>query len=549
MGKGQWKNDWLVQLAVCLGYSVAFGALNSVSDANWHFNAGLRLMCLLLVPYRYWFALLVGEAIPNAYLSYICLHDLGPTWVAFRMIPPILVAMPVVWFSRTKFNIFPTKNLVDIRTLLLCTLVVSTVWTGYSYTAASLVKAPDNSFHVEPIMAAGYFMGNYLGLLSMVPLALIARLDYRKGRVKELLARLGGSRLILEAGVFVLPMFALLAWLGERVAADSLAQQVIQLAMLLPAAWLTMKYGWRAAALGSTLAIIFNGLLSPSTPDPILILAQAFMGFTVTCLYALGARISAQQLHEDQERKNAASVQRMAKQSLQFSERRLKRTAAKLESIAGSLHITNGQVLDHMRRLVPNIASHNFYKQAVAAHQQVYQLAESLHPVAWRERGLPAALNETIARALDEAGISYRCEIIGRGFADLESSILSAAYRTACESIVYVCDKLSCSKIRLTLRGGKTRRNHWIVVRIEGHFDDEEVAKAVLYSRERRDLAAKLGTNASTLDEMRSHVGVFGGLLRMHVTGSTMRITALMHGEAKVARRQDAPTPLRLWVG
>jgi signal transduction histidine kinase len=203
-----------------------------------------------------------------------------------------------------------------------------------------------------------------------------------------------------------------------------------------------------------------------------------------------------------------------------------------------------------MRRIVPNIESHAFYKQAIATQNQVYRLAESMHPVAWRERGLPAALNETVARALDEAGIAYRCEINGRGFTRLAPAVLTATYRTACEAVVYVTSRLACTRVNLMLRGGETRGKRWVVLRVEGLLEETGVASAVYHSEERKRLAAKLGANMLDVPEMRDHVSIFDGVLHLRMPEGQLRITALLHDAVQEEQRPAfAPAPpLRLWV-
>jgi hypothetical protein len=548
MGKGLWRNETLRQAAAGLGYASAFLALQPVSDAHWHLHAALRLTCLLLVPYRYWLALAVGEAIPNAYTAYQCLDSFGANWVALRSIPPMVLAMPLVWLCRSRLNLFPSKRLVNIKTLVQCILMVSTTWAAYSYAAVSMVRVPDGSFHAHPAMAAGYLIGNYVTLLSIVPWALIVRLDYRKGQLHNLLKRVTNSKLIPDAVCLFVPALLLLAWMSLKT--DATQRQIIEMAMFVPVAWLTLKHGWRAAALGGTVAITCTALLHADTPDPALIETQLFLGLTITGLYAMGARISTQLAHEENERLATLGVQRAERQTLQLSERRLRQAAERLEFVAGTLHITNGRFLEHMRRVMPNIENHAFYKQAVAAQQQVYELAESLHPVAWRDRGLPAALHETVARALDEAGIAYSCEIRGRGFSALEPAVLTAAYRTACEAIVYVCAKLTCSHVRLAIRAGATHGHHWVVVRIEGRYSesDDGIAHALYRSEHRRDLGAKLGTNTRDINEMRSHVEIFNGCLHIVPSEACTRVTALLHSGATQVRKQETAAPMRLWV-
>lgn len=549
MGKRLWGSEWFMQVAVCVGYALAFLAIHSITSApaHWHLYAGLQVICLLMVPYRYWVALLIGETIPNAYLAWQCLDSFGPTWVAIRMVPEMLFGMPIVWLCRSKLNIFPTRHLVNIKALLACILLVSLVLSAYSYALISVLHITSGPFRQGPMIAAIFLVGNYAGLLTLLPWALICRLDYRKGRINTHLKRIWSNRLLTDALGISAPVILLMAVVASQM--SPVQAQIIEMAMFIPAAWLTVRHGWRAAAIAGTLVIICNGLLQPDLPTTSNVVEiTAALCLAVSGLYALGAKITAQNLREERERAIAQDVQQMARQNLLLSERRMKRAAERLEFAANSLHINNARFLEHMRRILPNIETHSFYKQAVAAQEQVYRLAESLHPSAWRDRGLPAALNETLARALDEAGIAYSCEISGRGFMSLEPSVHTAIYRMACEAIVYVSSQRMCSRIKLRVRAGQTNDHRWVVVRAEGFLDEDELMKAVYFSEQRRDLATKLGTNLVNVDEIRVHAQAFDGELHVQSTTERLIVTALLHSHAAEVRKEKISTPLRLWV-
>lgn len=547
MGKRFWTNDWLLQLAVAGGYALLYIAIHPLSTAHWPIHAGVRLACLLLIPYRYWPALYIGEALPNAYEIFPC-QDLGPLWIAFRCIPPFTVAMPIVWWCRERMPPFPSKNFVDIKALLVCGLLVSLG--GMSYSSTALALANDPTVHFGPMNAVGFFLGPYLANFSLVPWLVMAKLDYRPGKIRELIHQILVSRLLLDTVALLVPAFIILTWISYQ-GSDSV-KQVAPIAMFLPMAWLTLKHGWRAAAVSGPLAIVSISLSIPGADDldPRTYVAQTFLAIGISCLFALGARISVQLLQEEKERRSSFNVQRVARQSLQLSEQRMRQTSQALEYLAGTLHITNGRLLEQMRRIVPNIESHAFYKQAVATQNQVYRLAESMHPVAWRERGLPAALNETVARALDEAGIAYRCEISGRGFTRLAPAVLTATYRTACESVVYVTSRLACTRVNLSLRGGETHGKRWVVLRVTGVLEETGVASAVYHSEERRRLATKLGASMLDIPEIRDHVRIFDGFVHVRMPADRLQITAFLHDAAQEEQRPviaHAP-PLRLWV-
>jgi glucose-6-phosphate-specific signal transduction histidine kinase len=400
------------------------------------------------------------------------------------------------------------------------------------------------------VAAVGFFLGPYLAILSVVPWAVMAKLDYRPGYIREMGRQFVASKLFLDTAALLVPALVILTWL-VAVGKDEQVKQVASVAMFLPMAWLTLKHGWRAAAVSSTFAIaIFSLSISINGDfDTSTYATQVCLAIGTTSLFALGARISAQLIQEQKERLGALNVQRFARQTMQAGELRMRQTSQALEYLAGTLHVTNSRLLEQMRRIVPNIESHAFYKQAVATQAQVYRLAENMHPVAWRERGLPAALNETVARALDEAGIAYRCEITGRGFTRMAPSVLTATYRVVCEAIVYVTSRLACNRVRLVLRGGETHGRRWVVLRVEGVLEDTGVANAVFYSEERQRLAAKLGASTQDLPEMRDHVSIFDGALHMRTPRERLRITALLHDVPQEAQKAATTSaPLRLWV-
>lgn len=545
MGNGGWRRDWLKQLAVAVGYALTYIVMHPVSDGHWALRSGLRLSCLLVMPYRYWPALLLGEALPNAYEVWPCRDLYGLAFVSVRCIPPILLAMPIVAWCRRKLRLFPAPHLVDMKVLMLCVLTVTMIGTIYSYLAISFIHTA--SFHSRPVMAVGYFIGNYIAILGTVPVVLMMKLDARAERWVVRLRRVASSRMAMDVVLFVVPSIVVLAVVSLH--GDNDVRQIARMAMFLPVAWFTLKYGWRAAVVGGALAIVSTCLITESRPDPQILEAQAFIALAITCLMATGARISVQLRQDERKRREGIHLQRMARQGLRMAEQRRRQTSEALEYLAGSLYLTNSRLMQQLRRVVPSSDMDAYQRQLVDTQRRVYALAESLHPVAWRDRGLPAALSQTIARALDDAGIAYRCVISGRGFARMSTSVLSAAYRSACEGVVLVTRRLACSRVSVTLRGGETRGKCWLVLRVEGLHDDDRIANAVVRSTERKQIATKLGASVLDIDQLHAHARIFDGTLHERVLKDGVRMTILLYDVRQDAEGSgDELEPLRLWV-
>lgn len=548
MSKGIWGTEWARQIAVAVGFALIYTIEHPFSPSQFVIGSGIRLLLLMLIPYRYWAALAVGEFFPQAYQYIPCLHDFGLAWVIWRCVPPIAIGMPAVWLFREHGRLFPSKRLVDVKALLGCVLSSSAAWTAYSFTALLLVHLPNGkTFTPEPLMAVGYMIGNYMGILAIVPIALIVRFEHSKGGFRAMWERIVSSRMTLDAVGLLFPAIVALAIVSLRSGMET--RELLLMGLFLPVSWLTLKHGWRAAAVGGSLAITCAGFLLPTKASPEVVITEMFLAVTITCLFALGARITAQILAEQGETVDILATQRAARQVFQTSEQRLRHVSQALNHIASSLLVSNSRLMDNFRKMNPGVESHAFYRNAMASQEQLHLLAESIHPIAWRDRGLPAALNETISSALEDAGIKYRVEMSGRRFSSASNAVLTAAYRLICEGVVYASTRTPCTSVRVVLRGGENRGRVWLYLSVEGVTDENAIAESVLKSNGRQQLAARLGALGMEASDMREQARIFEGDLRSKWKPGHVRISAIVHDLAHETRRPVRAAPrLRLVV-
>jgi two-component system, NarL family, sensor histidine kinase FusK len=534
------------QVAAVVGYIAAYTLIRPLSDAHWQLTAGLRLALLLLVPYRYWVALAIGDAATNIYQSSLSVAKFGLPWAVADSVPPIALAMPVVWFCKEKLPLFPSRRLVNFQALLLCTLVVPAVWALDNYATMLLAKNP--GIEITPVLAVYLFVGSYVALLTTIPWVILAKLEFHSGAwIKRLRGFVKGS-LAVDASGILIPSQLILSWLTLHGKED---KQIYCLFMFMPVAWLTLKHGWRAAVIGGTVVVAcINVLMNYDTPDLVVLQVQAIIAFAITCLIAMGARISALHQQEAQERVDVKQAMRLARQSLYVGEMRLRQASETLEYVCGEMQVTQNRLLNRFRVMLPANESQMYSKQAATAQEKMYQIADAMHPIAWRRRGLRAALRENLGRALDEAGVAYRYQVKGRGFGAHAANLHTMLYRLACESVVYICANVHCSDIRLTLRGVDIDGNRLVVLRIDGKLDTS--AEDNVFSREgQRDrLAHKLGVTGLDLVELRDHVRLFNGEFHVRPMNDTLRLTFLLQDVAEKEWEQHlpAPTPLRLWA-
>lgn len=535
----------LYQVAVALGYLAVYTLIRPVSDAHWELTSGLRLALLLLVPYRYWAGLAVGDTIASAYQSSLSISQFGPAWAVVNSVPFIALAMPVVWLCKEKLALFPSKRVVNFQALLLCTLVIPIIWSLANYAAMSLAKNP--GLEITPILLVYLFVGSYVALLTTIPWVIIAKLEYRSGMWMSRLRGFVKGSLALDAAGILIPSQLILSWLTLHGKED---KQVYCLFMFLPVAWLTLKHGWRAAVMGGTVVVAcINVLMNYDTPDSMVLQVQSMIAFAVTCLIAMGARISALHQREEQERVDVKQAMRLARQSLYVGEMRLRQASETLEYVCGEMQVTQNRLLNRFRMMLPANESQMYSKQAATAQEKMYQIADAMHPIAWRRRGLRAALRENLGRALDEAGVAYNYQVKGRGFGAHAANLHTMIYRLACESVVYICANVRCSDICLTLRGIDIDGNRLVVLRVDGQLDASTDDSSFFREGQRDRLAHKLGVTGLDLVELRDHVQLFNGEFHVRPMEKTLRLTFLLQDVAeKEWEHLSAPTPLRLWA-
>ncbi len=539
MQKAKGERVWLWHVVIVIAYAVSYSFLRHISDVQWMLYAGLRLSCLLLLPYRYWPALVLGEFLPRAYLSYQCIDNFGLTWVLLQAIPAMLLAMPVAWWFRKRLLMFPTQRLVNVGMLLVCMLLVSLICAVAGFGILTTAQLPPGQppFQVMPLHAVGFFFGNYLGILTVVPLVLMVTFELRAGSLRTVLSHLADNRVLLDSLMLLLPALALLTWLSAEATGDT--KQIARIAMFLPVAWLTLKHGWYGAALAGSAACVCICLTLPMTPSQETLQPQAFMAFAVTSLLMLGARITVQNEQQRRGQIDGKQALYLAQQGLYLGELRMRQTAFALEQIGGAMQQMHGRLLNRLRHLLPPAEEHGYYRQVAITQHQVHRLADGLYPRAWRDRGLLAGLRDgAMAQALEEAGVSYRCEVRGRGLSQLSSNVHTALYRLACETMVYLFTQRSFTHVRLYLRGGETRGHRWAVLRLEGSGNNTSQSVDI------EQLAPRLGASGLGLDAIRDHARIYGGDPHMLPLPDGIRVTMLLHDAATGERATTlAATP------
>ncbi|WP_229720670.1 hypothetical protein [Dyella nitratireducens] len=536
---------WLIHMVVVMGYALLYLPLRAFSENHWPVIAGFRMACLLLVPYRYWAALAVGESVVMIHPNMACLGEFGITWVALMSVPRIALGMPIVWWFRSRTALFPSHHQVNIKVLLCCALSLSVLWAAMNSVTLSTVQLPTGPYHAPSGTAFMYVLDNYLAMLIVVPWAVMVRTHRRVMPDRLLSLRQMVRKPAFRHVSLTVLAFTVLTFLHGVV--TDVAKPVVLTALFLLVVWLTLKHGW-VSVLGGTSALICMRFLLDWRPDPAILQMHVVMAFAITGLYMFGAHISSQWRQHEQLQRDAKQTQHVAQKALLFGEQRLQQTSQFLEQVAGVVCMDYARVL---QRFVPVEARDGYDKDFLDVPKQVHYVAESIHPSAWRERGLAAALEESIGMALHEAGIRYSCETPGIRLRFLSEALQGVIYRMACEAAVHISASPACIGIHLTLRMGRRRGVPWVGLRMDGMLEVSQVAYGLLQAKQRERVAPKLGASARPFDDLRLLARLFEGDIRRRATVSGMRVTALLcDTESRAQHERSRIKPLiRLWVG
>lgn len=548
MKKGWREHVWVVQIAVAVGYALAYLAVRPFSDAHWALTSGLRAACLLLVPYRLWPALVAGEIFPLAWWNYEAGMDYGLTWVFVASVPPIAMGMPIVWWCRKRLALFPLRRVINMGVLLKCLLWLSTAWALASHVLYLTGMPSQPEEWVPPIVGMVlYFLGNYLGIITILPWILLIRLEQWRGQWRFKLKQLLANRMARDISLVVIPVMGALFALSH-VEQDGVGK-IARTTMILPVAWLTLRHGWRASVLGGTFLAAGICILFDCKADMEMVQAQAYVAIEIACLYALGACISVQKQQKDQAKNHMLQAQRAAKNSLNLGERRLEQASRALESVLGVLEVQQLDVSEKLKLVATDTERWVYDKQASLLQLRVFHLAESIHPSAWRQSGMEAALRDSIGQVMSEARLPYRFRARGRLSGILSPSVQMAIYRGICAAVASLSSDLTCESIEVVMREGMTHGRRWVMFRVDGNLSELAIARNVCLAEERERVAPRLGASALDFNELRSLIRLFDGELRIREGRDTVRVVALLlDSPQRVKESAIAFAPSHLWV-
>ncbi|WP_157971478.1 MASE1 domain-containing protein [Dyella sp. C9] len=453
-------------------YCSALFLLRQVTLPHWIVITGFHLSLLLLLNYAYWPALLIGGLVRMAFVSIECYPQFGLAWALVNLIPAIAYYAPVAWLFRERGQLFPKPRSLNLMALVVCLVLVSSMATLVTLLQLHLTPLPPDYDVQYDDVVPRLILGNYLGVLTVVPSALVIAWTIAEGRGRwsDWSHDVMDSRLLFECIFLVVPALCFFGLVGVR---DPNLRPVAQMGMFLPVAFLALRQGWKGAALSGTLASISIMMLMPERNDPATMEAETLLALAITTMLLVGAHVTVLNRRAEQERLDLRMALALAQRNVYLGEVQLRSAALAVENVRESVGGIVGQVLARLRHAQPTTDDHGVRRLAQSAQDQLDLLTDSLHPPLLRDRGLPGALIQGgLARMLSDAGVRYWCDIRGP-ISHFSHAMHLAVYRIVCDAISEACTDRNVNRVLVKIRCG-TRGRPRIAVFVQTRSDSQQ---------------------------------------------------------------------------
>lgn len=232
-----------------IAYCAVFLLLRRWSVDQWYLPAGLRLVTLLLMPWRKWPYLLAGDiaAVLALRVPMVETRGYSAAWayVSALFFMPFVSLLPLVARSHI-------PNLIHKDHWLLALALAMAMWGSCCSLAFNAVLGGPQTSAVWHTLVK-YTLGDFLGMLMLLLPALLWQRRPKSEKEAAALLRHGIWTLAATGALFMV----------IAVTTDMLLKQLLMLVLIAPAVVLTLRHGWHGAALG---VVVVNVAVALSLP-------------------------------------------------------------------------------------------------------------------------------------------------------------------------------------------------------------------------------------------------------------------------------------------
>jgi glucose-6-phosphate-specific signal transduction histidine kinase len=435
-------NDMAKGLALSAAYCGAYLVLRYLSFDQWFLPAGLRAAALLLLPYRYWPYIFVGDTAALLTLRAPKAEQYSEMW---SYLSPFLLIAAISVAPRIIRNWLKKPELIS-RWLPLIGLLIA-AWSSICNNILNyFLDGPTSLITYQGF--AKYVIGDYLGILMVtVPFLFLIRHKNCQESPKNF---------VVDAALSVGIIAILFSTISLKKWIDPSFQQALLMLMMLPAIGLTFLHGWRGAAIGivsANLAIAqtltYTGI--PGMHDSNVFLPQLALAIAASTLLLLGEKISHLFEHARQLGISEKQALELAQSSFMSNECNLREKV---------LYMAQMQVCmdDQRKHLVDMLKAHEQYSAAMllnskaVEHMQWFESqSAALYPLHIEERGLYAVIHpESFTDFWAGTADVHYAQMRGQP-RTLTVDLQLAAYRCICNAFALLSD-CAPDAYRVTLR-------------------------------------------------------------------------------------------------
>lgn len=479
---------WSLLLAA--GYGIALIALRNLSDDQWYLPAGLRLALLLLLPYRFWWGVLLGEASALLYLRLPHADHFGLQWVLVSSLTYTAWVFPLVRWAREDIARKPEHA---IQILLVVTAMVSLLGTGlYGLLIWILSKSQESIDSLTYVKLARFALGDYLGILMFAPLALLWKL-WRAGEMTpEGLWRSAFGVLLMN-----IVIAAAVNWLPIH---DYEMRQAFRLIMIMPAALLTFQHGWHGAAIGVVMSNLGIGLTIASSGkinnhDDSAFLVQEVLAISATVLLLLGAGITRHYRKAIKNRLSEAEAWASARQAFSSSERALREKVLRLAEFHSGAETLRHAILRDLRRQGVSHEALDVLSTEVTHSRLLDEFVKTLYPIELERDGLYNSLYQSVQTEAWSKGPEIVFSLRGHP-QRLSIDLQLAAYRCVYDAITILSND-NPKRIHIRTRCSRGLRRRKLLIRVTASGSD---------------LNAEHVRHSTAVDDLINRVRIHGGV-------------------------------------
>ncbi|MGH8037109.1 MAG: MASE1 domain-containing protein [Stenotrophomonas sp.] len=456
-----WKNGLQLKLSVRIYpdgllvaalYALLCLAARQISVDQFNLLAGIRVAALLLCPVRLWPYLVLGDYAHLTLVRYPMIDKYGPAWaiICSALLMPAVAL--IVRVQRSVLTGIPGVQLLSLAATVAIAAALINIY------AAQLLWPSPPSIPL-PTRAAHQTLGNFIGILTVAPLALLWLQR----------TALGPHQMFSIPAIALLSLMLSLGYSATQIPPSyTVFATSLQLLMALPAIALTCLHGWRGSAIAVPSLYLIVGLFMPTSGQPwsfdsATFTVQQILAVAGAALLALGSTISDHYHRYKSNTFDGKWAASLAKASHLSGEMDLRQRALDINRIGDGIDTYLSETADWLKRQGHHEIARNLISASSLYSRKFREQASMVYPTALEHVGLYLALQVGgISEAWSNTERMTQPRLIGDP-CRLTVALQLATYRTLTEAVSLLLQH-EPGQLRVNARCGRLGNREGILV-------------------------------------------------------------------------------------